>query len=172
MATANVSRIQATLDAALEVAGPIFISTLTTVIVFLPVIFLSGVAKLLFMPLVLTITVALFGSFFVSRTVTPLLCNRIIQPEREIDPNSTKFIDRLRLSSKNFFEGVDNTYQRIIGYTLKHKRNVVFGVLGFALLSFVLFKFVGTEFFPDSDESQFSLSVKLPVGTRIEETEK
>ena len=74
MATANVSRMQATLDAALEVAGPIFISTLTTVIVFLPVIFLSGVAKLLFMPLVLTITVALFGSFFVSRTVTPLLC--------------------------------------------------------------------------------------------------
>jgi CzcA family heavy metal efflux pump len=172
MATANVSRIQATLDAALEVAGPIFISTLTTVIVFLPVIFLSGVAKLLFMPLVLTITVALFGSFFVSRTVTPLLCYRIIQPEKEVDPNSTRYLDRLTLSSKHFFQGVDNTYQRTIGYTLKHKRYVVFGVLGFALLSLVLFKFVGTEFFPDSDESQFSLSVKLPVGTRIEETEK
>ena len=172
MATANVSRMQATLDAALEVAGPIFISTLTTVIVFLPVIFLSGVAKLLFMPLVLTITVALFGSFFVSRTVTPLLCYRIIKPEKEFDPNSTKYLERLRLSSKNFFDEVDNTYQRIIGYTLKHKRNVIFGVLGFAFLSFVLFKFVGTEFFPDSDESQFSLSVKLPVGTRIEETEK
>ncbi len=55
---------------------------------------------------------------------------------------------------------------------MKHKRNVVFGVLGFALLSLVLFKFVGTEFFPDSDESQFSLTIKLPVGTRIEETEK
>jgi len=168
----NVSRMQATLDAALEVAGPIFISTLTTVIVFLPVIFLSGVAKLLFMPLVLTITVALFGSFFVSRTVTPLLCNKIIQPEKEIEPTSTKFIDRLKLSSKNFFENVDNNYQKTIGYTLKHKRNVVFGVLGFAVLSFALFKFVGTEFFPDQDESQFSISVKLPVGTRIEETEK
>ena len=172
MASANVSRIQATLDAALEVAGPIFISTLTTVIVFLPVIFLSGVAKLLFMPLVLTITVALFGSFFVSRTVTPLLCNRIIQPEREIDPKSTKFIDRLQLRSKNFFEGVDNNYQKIIGYTLNHKRNVVFGVAAFAVLSFGLFKLVGTEFFPDQDEGQFSVDVKLPVGTRIEETEK
>lgn len=172
MASANVSRIQATLDAALEVAGPIFISTLTTVIVFLPVIFLSGVAKLLFMPLVLTITVALFGSFFVSRTVTPLLCNKIIQPEKEIDPSSTKFLDRLKLSSKNFFDEVDNTYQKTIGYALKHKRYVVFGVLGFALLSFALFKLVGTEFFPDQDESQFSISVKLPVGTRIEETEK
>lgn len=172
MAKANVSRMQATLDAALEVAGPIFISTLTTVIVFLPVIFLSGVAKLLFLPLVLTITVALFGSFFVSRTVTPLLCYRIIQPEREIDPNSTRYIDRLRLSSKNFFEEVDNTYQQIIRYALRHKGYVVSGIAGFAILSFGLFMLVGTEFFPDSDESQFSISVKLPVGTRIEETEK
>ncbi len=172
MSRQNISRIQATLDAALEVAGPIFISTLTTVIVFLPVIFLSGVAKLLFMPLVLTITVALFGSFFVSRTVTPLLCNKIIQPEKEIDPNSPIFTDRLRLSSKNFFEGIDINYQKTIGYILKHKRYVIFGVLGFAVLSFALFKFVGTEFFPDQDESQFSISVKLPVGTRIEETEK
>jgi CzcA family heavy metal efflux pump len=172
MAGANISRIQATLDAALEVAGPIFISTLTTVIVFLPVVFLTGVAKLLFLPLVLTITVALFGSFFVSRTVTPLLCYRIIQPEEEIDPNSQKFLDRLKLSSKNFFEKVDSTYQQIIGFALKHKRNVIAGVLGFAVLSFFLFRLVGTEFFPDQDESQFSVSVKLPVGTRIEETEK
>ncbi|HUI30879.1 MAG TPA: efflux RND transporter permease subunit [Candidatus Acidoferrales bacterium] len=172
MGAQKVSRMQATLDAALEVAGPIFISTLTTVIVFLPVIFLTGVAKLLFLPLVLTITVALFGSFFVSRTVTPLLCYRIIQPEKEIDPNSPRYFDRLILSSKNFFESIDSNYQKTIGYILKHKRYVVFGVSGFALLSFILFKFVGTEFFPDSDESQFSLSVKLPVGTRIEETEK
>ncbi|HUI30217.1 MAG TPA: efflux RND transporter permease subunit [Candidatus Acidoferrales bacterium] len=168
----KISRMQATLDAALEVAGPIFISTLTTVIVFLPVVFLSGVAKLLFLPLVLTITVALFGSFFVSRTVTPLLCYRIVQPEKEIDLNSKKYLVRLRLSLKNLFEDIDINYQKTIGYLLKHKRYVVFSVAGFALLSFGLFKFVGTEFFPDSDESQFSISVKLPVGTRIEETEK
>ncbi len=172
MDNTGISRMQATLDAALEVAGPIFISTLSTVIVFLPVIFLSGIAQLLFMPLVLTITVALFGSFFVSRTVTPLLCNRVLKPEKEIDPNSTKFIDRAKLSSKNFFDGLDNTYQRIIGVALKHKKEVIFGVSGFAVISFMLFKFVGTEFFPNTDESQFTVNVKLPVGTRIEETEK
>ncbi len=172
MEKANVSRIQATLDAALEVAGPIFISTITTVIVFLPVIFLSGVTKLLFLPLVLTIAIALFASFFVSRTVTPLLCYKIMKPEEELDPNSRKFLDRLRLSSKKFFEELDAYYQRVIGYAISHKRHVIFGVSGFAILSFALFKFVGTEFFPDSDEGQFSLSVKLPVGTRIEETEK
>jgi hypothetical protein len=62
------SKLDATLDAAREVASPIFVSTLTTVIVFLPVVFLSGIAKLLFIPLTITIAVALFGSFFVSRT--------------------------------------------------------------------------------------------------------
>ncbi len=172
MGTTGVSRIQATLDAALEVAGPIFISTVSTVIVFLPVIFLSGIAQLLFLPLVLTITVALFGSFFVSRTVTPLLCNQVLKPEEEVDPNSTRFIDRAKLSSKKFFDGLDNAYQDIIGIALRHKKEVVFGVAGFAVVSFFLFKFVGTEFFPDSDEGQFTVTVKLPVGTRIEETEK
>ncbi len=171
MGNTGVSKIQATLDAALEVAGPIFISTVSTVIVFLPVIFLSGIAQLLFLPLVLTITVALFGSFFVSRTVTPLLCNRVLKPEEEIDPNSTNFFDRVKLSSKNFFDGLDIGYQKLIGTALKHRKEVVFGVAGFALLSFLLFKFVGTEFFPNSDEGQFSVSVKLPVGTRIEQTE-
>lgn len=172
MGQANVSRMQATLDAALEVAGPIFISTLTTVIVFLPVLFVTGIAKLLFLPLVLTITVALFASFFVSRSVTPLLCYRILTPEKEIDPNTTKFWERVKLSSKAFFDGLDNYYQRTIEYTFRHKWEVVIGVVVFAVLSFALFKFVGTEFFPESDESQFNVSVKLPVGTRIEETEK
>ncbi|MCL5034883.1 MAG: efflux RND transporter permease subunit [Bacteroidetes bacterium] len=172
MGKTGVGKMQATLDAALEVAGPIFISTLSTVIVFLPVIFLSGIAQLLFMPLVLTITVALFGSFFVSRTVTPLLCNRVLKPEEEIDPNSKKFTDRAKLSSKHFFDELDNTYQRIIATALRHKREVILGVAGFAVLSFLLFKFVGTEFFPNSDESQFTVTLKMPVGTRIEETEK
>ena len=100
----KVGKMQATLDAALEVASPIFISTVTTVIVFLPVIFLTGIAKLLFIPLVLTITVALFSSFFVSRTVTPLMCYKYLQAERETDPDSKKWSHRIQIKTKNFFE--------------------------------------------------------------------
>ncbi len=170
MGTSLVSRMQATLDAALEVAGPVFISTLSTVIVFLPVIFLSGIAKLLFMPLVLTISVALFASFFVSRTVTPLLCYKIIRPESEKGTDPEKYMGRLKASLKNFFDGVDNGYQKIISTSLVHRKPIIFGVLGFALLSFILFKFVGTEFFPATDESQFTVSLKLPVGARVEQT--
>jgi CzcA family heavy metal efflux pump len=168
----KIGKMQATLDAAGEVAAPIFISTLTTVIVFLPVIFLSGVAKLLFVPLVITITVALFGSFFVSRTVTPLMCFKFLHGEREVDPTSKKLSHRIQIKVKNFLDKVDNTYEQILTKALKRKRFVILCVIGFSVLSLILFKFVGTEFFPDTDESQFSISVRLPVGTRMEETEK
>ncbi|MBI5463614.1 MAG: efflux RND transporter permease subunit, partial [Ignavibacteriales bacterium] len=93
----SLTKLQATLGAAKEVAAPIFVSTLTTVIVFLPIVFLSGIAKLMFIPLTITITVALFGSFFVSRTVTPLMCLKYLPPERELNAASTKFSDRLRV---------------------------------------------------------------------------
>ncbi|MFA6598273.1 MAG: efflux RND transporter permease subunit [Ignavibacteriaceae bacterium] len=172
MKTDGKAKMQATLDAAQEVASPIFISTLTTVIVFLPVIFLTGIAKLLFLPLVVTITVALFSSFFVSRTVTPLMCYNYLHAEREVDPNSKKLSQRIQNYFKNLLDSIDVFYQNTIAKALKHKRFVIFSVIGFAAFSFLLFKLVGTEFFPETDESQFSISVKLPVGTRIEETEK
>ena len=165
-------KMQATLDAALEVASPIFISTLTTVIVFLPVIFLTGIAKLLFLPLVITITVALFSSFFVSRTVTPLMCYKYLKAEREFNPNSKKFADRAQNFAKNLLDRIDSFYQNTLTKALKRRKLVILGVIGFSVLSFLLFKFIGTEFFPDADESQFSINLRLPVGTRIEETEK
>jgi CzcA family heavy metal efflux pump len=168
----NITKLQATLDAALEVASPIFISTLTTVIVFLPVVFLEGISQMLFVPLVITITISLFASFFVSRTVTPLLCLHYLNPEKIIDPESKKNIDRLKIKLKNFFDAIDEKYHRILKYALTHRKLVVFGVFGISLASLLLYTFIGSEFFPEQDESQFSVSVRLPVGTRVEETEK
>jgi CzcA family heavy metal efflux pump len=168
----KLTKIQATLDAASEVAAPIFISTLTTVIVFLPVVFLTGIAKLLFLPLVLTITVALFASFFVSRTVTPLMCFKYLGPEREADETSKKWSHRLQIFARDTLEKIDAYYEKKIEFALAHRKIIILGVVGFSALSFGLFKFIGTEFFPDTDESQFSITVKLPVGTRIEQTEE
>ncbi len=166
------TKMQATLEAAREVASPIFVSTLTTVIVFLPIVFLTGVAKLLFIPLTLTIAVALFGSFFISRTVTPLMCLRYLPPEKHLDRVSTKFSDRMRVRAHDALEALDGWYEGKLRWTLQHRRPVVFGILGLAVVSLGLLKFIGTEFFPDQDESQFSITVKLPVGTRAEETDK
>ncbi|HTR80452.1 MAG TPA: efflux RND transporter permease subunit [Bacteroidota bacterium] len=164
------SKIQATLAAASEVASPIFVSTLTTVIVFLPIVFLSGVAKLMFIPLTITIAVALFGSFFVSRTVTPLMCLNYLPPEKLLDRSSSKFSDRVRVKAHDALEVVDDWYEKRLRWALANRRWIIIGIIVVSVLSVGLIKFIGTEFFPDQDEGQFTLSIKLPVGTRAEET--
>ena len=166
------SKIEATLEAAKEVAAPIFVSTLSTVIVFLPIIFLTGIAKLLFIPLTVTIAIALFGSFFVSRTITPLMCLKFLPPEKLSDRNSNKFSDRTRIFATNVLNKIEDNYERSLGWVLKHKRTVIITIFGFGMVSLILFKFIGTEFFPDQDEGQFRLVVNLPVGSRTEETAK
>lgn len=168
----GLTKIQATLDAAKEVAAPIFVSTLSTVIVFLPIVFLTGIAKLLFIPLTVTIAIALFGSFFVSRTITPLMCLKFLPPEKLLDRGSKKFSDRARVFATDLLEKIEKNYENSLTWVLKHKRTVIFTIFGFGLLSLILFKFIGTEFFPDQDEGQFSITVKLPVGSRTEETAK
>ena len=166
------TKIQATLEAAKEVASPIFVSTLTTVIVFLPIVFLSGVAKLMFIPLTITIAVALFGSFFVSRTVTPLMCLNYLPPEKLLDRSSKKFSDRVRVKAHDWIELLDDWYERRLRWALGHRKLIILGIVGTSILSVGLVKFIGTEFFPDQDEGQFTLNIKLPVGTRAEETGK
>lgn len=172
MAKTGKTKIQATLEAAQEVASPIFVSTLTTVIVFLPVIFLTGISKLLFIPLVITISVALFASFFVSRTVTPLLCYKALKGEREVKIDSKKLSDRIQISTKNFLESIDAFYVEVLQKSIRNKYKVIGGIVLFSILSFFLFSFIGTEFFPNQDENQFTVQVRMPVGTRIEETQK
>jgi len=166
----NQTKIQATLEAAQEVASPIFVSTLTTVIVFLPIVFLTGIAKLLFIPLTITIAVALFGSFFVSRTVTPLMCLNFLPPEKHLDRNSASLPDRIRVRAHDMLEAIDSWYERQLQRTLRHRRAVILAIVAVAAVSLILFKFIGTEFFPDQDEGQFTITVKCPVGTRVEET--
>ncbi|MDP4173422.1 MAG: efflux RND transporter permease subunit [Bacteroidota bacterium] len=166
------SKIQATLDAAKEVASPIFVSTLTTVIVFLPIVFLTGIAKMLFIPLTITIAVALFGSFFISRTVTPLMCLKYLPPEKLLDRQSTRLSDRIRVIAHDTLDKIDDIYVRLLSSVLKRKKVLILSIIGVAALSLILFKFIGTEFFPDQDEGQFTMSIKLPVGTRAEVTDK
>jgi len=158
------NRREAVIAAAQEVAMPILVSTITTVVVFFPVLFLTGVARNLFVPLALTITFALMTSFFVSRTVTPLLCLSTLKVGHK--PN---FVVR---GVGRVLTGMDNLYARVLGVVLRHRFVTVTVILALFAGSMLLFKKVGTEFFPESDESQFSIVYKTPIGTRVEKTEE
>ncbi|MFO0602700.1 MAG: efflux RND transporter permease subunit [Polyangiales bacterium] len=162
----TADRVKAVLAAAQEVAMPILVSTITTIVVFLPVLFLAGVARNLFVPLALTIAFALIMSFFVSRTVTPLLCLYLLKSGHEQRPNAVARFLVARL------DALDDAYARALRAVLRHRAATVLGILGLFAASLLLYPRIGQEFFPESDESQFTVVYKTPIGTRAERTEQ
>src|SRR5438477_8074995 len=173
-------RRKAVLDAAREVAMPIFVSTITTIVVFLPTVFLEGQATPLFIPLTFTISFSLFASFLVSRTVTPLLCYHWLRGEHETDHAQAVGPSgglRAKLSavfawSSRMLQGLDTVYQRQLNWALDHRKALLGGILVLLASALIVLPWVGTEFFPESDESQFIVRLRAPVGTRVEETER
>lgn len=159
-------RKKAVLDAAQEVALPILVSTITTIVVFFPVLFLTGIPRNLFIPLALTISFALIVSFFVSRTVTPLLCLYWLKPHK---PGEEKGLSGWLTRT---FDKLDDGYARLLTKVLNHRGVLVVAVLVLFASSALLFPRIGKEFFPDSDEGQFQLTVKAPIGTRLTKTEQ
>jgi CzcA family heavy metal efflux pump len=164
------SRRKAVLDAANEVAMPILASTITTVIVFLPGLFAQGVGQILFTPLAIAVTCSLVASFLVSRTVTPLLCLRYLDEKGHRQARG--LLARASDACKAAVDWLEVVYRRALVKALKHRGLVMFAVVGFAAASVLLVRGIGVEFMPVSDESQFHLSIRLPVGSRIELTEK
>ncbi|MEK7222147.1 MAG: efflux RND transporter permease subunit [Nitrospirota bacterium] len=166
------SRWEAVLEAAREVAMPIFASTVTTVIVFLPIFFLVGIAKLLFIPLVFAITIALFTSFFISRTVTPALCYKFVKPEQEAHRSLPGGLVRFMEWSRDRYEQLDARYQELLSLALARRRTLIGSIVAMFVGSLALLPLIGSEFIPVTDESQFRIIVRAPVGQRVEKTEQ
>ncbi len=166
------ARGPAVLDAAREVAMPIFVSTITTIVVFLPTVFLEGQSRLLFIPLTFTISFSLFASFLVSRTVTPLLCLHWLKPERPLAERPRNLYTRGLAVTGRALERFDEFYQRVLGWALGHRAQLIGAIAVLVVSAGALVPLIGTEFFPPSDESQFIIRIRAPVGTRVEETER
>jgi CzcA family heavy metal efflux pump len=165
-------RWNAILEAAREVAMPILASTVTTVVVFLPIFFVAGVARLLLIPLTITIAISLFTSFFVSRTVTPALCYKFLKPEQEAHRSMPPWFIRLFDWSRERYESLDRSYDESLRWVLAHRRLFITSVLLLFASSLALAPKIGTEFLPVSDESQFRIILRAPVGQRVEKTEQ
>ena len=167
----NSSRWQSLLAAAQEVAMPILASTVTTVVVFLPMFFVVGIARLLLIPLTVTIAIALFTSFLVSRTVTPALCYKFLKPEHEVRRTMPAWFTALTDWSRRRYESLDRSYEESLRWVLGHRRIFIAMVLLIFVGSLMLVPLIGTEFLPVSDESQFRIVLRAPVGQRVEKTE-
>lgn len=160
--------LQAALEGAREVAMPVLASTVATIAVFFPVVFLVGIAKLLFIPLTLAVVFALAASYFAAMAVVPPLTERIAPAAA---PRGAPGLYRRFLARwKSAFDALDAFYARVLRAALRRRIAVVLAILAVFAGSMALFPRLGTEFFPRTDESQFQGNLKAPLGTRVEET--
>ncbi|MFA9454210.1 MAG: efflux RND transporter permease subunit, partial [Candidatus Aminicenantaceae bacterium] len=161
----GASRIEAAKKGASEVGMAITASTLTTIAVFFPMMFATGITGKLTRGLALAIAFSLLASLFVALTIIPMTASLLFKEKRyrsgsEEKPKGRRF-DRLR-----------DRYRRWLQWALRRRGRTLAGVLVLFLLSFVLMPFIGMEFMPASDRDMLVLKVIMPVGTAIDETDR
>ncbi len=159
--------LQAVINATQEVGLPVFASTSTTIAVFFPVVFLSGIAQRLFMPMALTVIFALLASYVVSMTIDPLLSLRVLRASTGEGIQGEGIVPRFVRWSERSMEHIDERYQRVLHWTLGRGGLVLGAIALVFVLSLIAARGIGTEFFPATDESQFSVKVQAPQGTAV-----
>src|ERR1700726_1584170 len=165
-------------DGAAQIAVPALVSTMCICIVFVPIFFLSGVAKSLFSPLAEAVIFAMIASYILSRTLVPTLAMYWIRKHGE-ESHQAKgrktfapftWFSRFHRWFNNRFEKFREGYRDLLSFGLRNAGKLVTLVLGFTVVSMGLFPFLGQNFFPSVDSGQFDMHVRVKSGTRIEET--
>jgi multidrug efflux pump subunit AcrB len=159
--------IRAILDGASEIAVPAFVSTLCICIVFVPVVFITGSAKSLFVPLAMAVVFAMLTSYFLSRTLVPTLVRYLLVKETEDHPEHPFFA-----AFNRGFGRLRGFYGRWLAFALENRPATIVAFLVFVVGSAGLFPLVGRDFFPSVDAGLIKLHVRGAPGTRIEETER
>lgn len=171
--------LEAARDAAEEVAMPVLVSTLTTIIVFFPVIFLYGMGKYLFTPLALSVAFAMVASYLMAMTVVPVAMATLYRRHKKgeeqpaVPPqNSNHPLEKFFAATDRWFEEMRLFYGRILTWSLAHRKRVLVSAGVFFLASLGLYPFIGKELFPQVDAGQFMIRVRGQSGTRIEKMEE
>ena len=158
------------LDGAAQIAVPALVSTLCICIVFLPMFFLNGVARYLFVPLAEAVIFAMIASYIFSRTLVPTLAMYLLKAKHHGGRVSRNPFARFQQGFERIFERVRLAYSSLLAGLVSSRKLFVPGFLIVCLSAFALIPFLGQDFFPDTDSGQFILHVRAKTGTRIEET--
>ena len=168
---------QAILDGAAQIAIPAFVSTLSICIVFVPMFFLAGVARHLFVPLAEAVSFAMIASYILSRTIVPTLAKYLLRGHSHHEAvahadRRNPFV-RIQALFESSFEKLRSRYRALLEGAIQHRTVFALIFFGFCLLSVIgLLPWLGQDFFPSIDAGQFKLHVRAQTGTRIEETAK
>jgi multidrug efflux pump subunit AcrB len=153
-----------------EVSTPVIAATITSIIVFIPLAFVKGVAALLFLQMAYTVAFSLLASLFDSLTLVPVLTAKFLRPRR--DSKKVPWTQRIFQKTRPFFLWVDQHYQSLLDLSLSHRVVVIVGVVVIFFGSLPVIYLIGTEFFPTTDEGQLRMVMRLPVGVSLDETVK
>lgn len=158
-------RLKAASDGTAEVAMAITASTLTTVAVFLPIVFMRSIVGEIFKELALTVTFSLMASLLVAVTLVPMLASRLVTIEDEGVPKRKTVLTSIDQFLAKALSRLDDFYRSVLTWVLKHKLTTVAVVTAIFAGTMVLLPVVGSEFLPPMDQGQFSVNIELPKGT-------
>jgi multidrug efflux pump subunit AcrB len=184
--------VQAILDGASQIAVPAFVSTLCICIVFVPVVFISGPARSLFVPLAMAVVFAMLTSYLLSRTLVPTMIHYLLASEVEmyggkLDPHDPhahieqaeaarkkppNLLWRFHEKFNKQFERLRNVYGGLLSWSLEHRLAVLIAFVFLVGTSLLLFPLIGEDFFPTVDAGQMRLHVRAQPGTRLEQSER
>ncbi len=159
---------EAAIEGSAEVSSAIIASTLTTLAVFLPLIFVQGMAGVMFKQLSLVVAFALLCSLLASLSVVPMLASRLLEelPDREQQPDTRA--RRVLVKSRELFSRVESSYQGLLAVCLERRKATVSAV-GLTFVGVILLTtFIGSELMPQTDEGEVRVEAEMEVGTRIE----
>jgi len=166
--------VQAILDGASQIAVPALVSTLAICIVFVPMFFLAGVARYLFVPLAEAVSFAMLASYLLSRTIVPTMARYLLSDKATEEENASNkkphIFSRMQQKFEHGFEGLRERYHGVLEVCVRHNRLFAICFLAVCIGSFALLPLLGQDFFPAVDTGEFKLHLRAPTGTRIEET--
>jgi multidrug efflux pump subunit AcrB len=163
--------VRAILDGAEQIAIPALVSTLSICIVFVPMFFLTGVAKFLFVPLAEAVVFAMLASYFLSRTLVPTMAMYLLRGHHgEAHATGNDIFSRAQRSFALWFERVRDRYRNALGFCLEHALMFIALFLVFCVASAPLALVLGRDFFPSVDAGLIRLHMRARAGQRVEET--
>lgn len=157
----------AAVNATSEVGRAVTMATLTSCVVFMPMLFATGIAGVMFRPLSIVIIVTLILSLFDSLLLNPMLSSLYLRKEA---PAGTSFISRMLDRSDKALCALENAYRRLIEWVLGHPKKLVGAAVALFLASLLIVPLISTEFMSDQDNAELEVTIELPVGTRVEAT--
>lgn len=150
-----------------EVGMAVVASTLTTIAVFLPVIFVEGFAADIFKDMALTVTFSLVASLIVALTVVPMLSSKLLKVEKS---QKNTIISKITNAFEKGLNNIDSQYRKLLNWCIHHRKKTAIITLVIFLATLALVPLVGIELMPKTDEGEFAVSIDLPKGTVIDDT--